>query len=85
MRLGRVKKEMKMLKSNQIIVTLQGAAHSQTERLLYERSQLLAKVAEFQRTDRSGNLSPDVDKVQEVERKLIHVLGTAALDKVLAG
>lgn len=85
MRLGRVKKEIKMLKSNQITLTLQGAAQSETEHLLYERSQLLAKVAEFQRTDRSGNLSPDVDKVQEVERKLIHILGSAALDKVLAG
>ena len=85
MRLGRVKKEIKMLASNQITLTLQGAAQSETERLLYERSQLLAKVAEFQRTDRSGNLSPDIDKVQEVERKLIHILGSAALDKVVAG
>ena len=85
MRLGRVKKEIKMLTSNQITLTLQGAAQSETERLLYERSQLLAKVAEFQRTDRSGNLSPDIDKVQEVERKLIHILGSAALDKVVAG
>jgi len=74
-----------MLKSNQITITLQGAAQSETERLLYERSQLLAKVAEFQRTDRSGNLSPDIDKVHEVERKLIHLLGLAALDKVVRG
>ena len=72
-----------MLDSNQIIVTLQDNAYSEARRLLRERAQLLAKVAEFQRVDRSGNISPDVEKVQDIERKLIHILGSAALDKVL--
>ena len=72
-----------MLDSNMITITLQGAAFPEACRLLRERAQLLVKVAEFSRTDKSGSNSPDVEKVQEVERKLIHILGSAALDKVL--
>jgi hypothetical protein len=74
-----------MLKSNQITITLQGTAYSGANRLLHERAQLLAKVAEFRLTDKGDNQSPDVEKVKEIERQLIHILGTAVLDKVLAG
>ena len=72
-----------MLNSNVITITLQGAAYPEARRLLRERAQLLIKIAEFSRTDNSSNNSPDVEKVQEVERKLIHILGSAVLDKVL--
>ena len=72
-----------MLDSNVITITLLGAVYPEVCRLLRERAQLLVKVAEFSRTDKTGNKSPDVEEVQEVERKLIHILGSAALDKVL--
>ena len=56
-------KEKKMLKSNVITVTLHGTSYPDARSLLHERAQLLAKIAEDSRTDRSGNSSLDVERV----------------------
>jgi hypothetical protein len=73
-----------MLESNQITLTLQGQAYRNVQRLLRERETLVGEINEFKRTARSGTPHPKSEQLAEVNKQLIYVLGSAALDKIFA-
>jgi hypothetical protein len=72
-----------MLKSNQVILTLPSPDYSAVCQLLQHRSTLCAEVRTSQRTDRSGSIHPNVELIAEIDKKTIHILGKAALEKIL--